>query len=201
MTYQHEYDDCGDCGDCGDCSDCNELELEDESWKGRKISGDFEVFEEYLRSKGFIYLSEGSFRRVYERKGIVIKVPTFEDGLLDNRVEHTAYHMYWNGPTRRGVYLAPCRLLMNGCLMMKKLTWDTVITRPKWVELIDGQQVGIYKERIVAYDYALDMTERFNWEREWKCESKFFNSLEWRDQRPHINSYLSQKERRQRKAG
>jgi len=187
MTYQHE-------------SEVDD-EVEDDSWKGDDLDGKFESFEEHLRSKGFTYLSEGSFRRVYERKGIVIKVPTCTDGLLDNRVEHTAYHKYWNGPTRRGVYLAPCRLLANGCLMMKKLTWEIGLDRPKWAALIDGRQVGPYKGRMVAYDYALDMTERFKWEREWKCESKFFNSLEWRNQRPHIDTYLSQKERRLRKVG
>ena len=189
MTY---HDECESDSDNG---------YADESWKGKNLSDMYEVFENHLKEKGFKYLSEGSFRRVYERKNIVIKIPTFSDGLLDNRVEHAAYHKYWNGPTRRGIYLAPCRLLANGCLMMKKLTWNSYFSRPAWSKLIDGGQVGPYKERVVAYDFALDLTERFKWEREWKCESKFFNSQEWRNQRPHIDSYLAQKERRQRKVG
>lgn len=177
-------------------------ELQDESWKGPSLEDEYAPFIEYLKANGFTYLNQGSFRQVWERGNIVIKVPTFADGLIDNRVEHQAYHTYWNGPTRKGFYLAPCRLLPNGCLMMKKLTWDWSFSRPAWASLIDGKQVGPYKGRVVAYDFALDLTERFKWEREWKCQSLFFNSQEWRNQRPHIDSYLSQKERRaKRKAG
>lgn len=59
--------------------------------------------------------------------------------------------------------------------------WD-LVDRPDWSEKIDGAQVGIYKGKYVAFDYALEIVERLQWEREWGKRSIFFNSRDWEDQ-------------------
>lgn len=176
-------------------------ELEDEDWKGRYLGDEYADFCAHLKKQGFTYLNEGSFRRVYERRNIVVKVPMFEDGIIDNMVEHRAYHTYFNGPTRRGIYLAPCRLLPNKCLMMRKVYWNVRESHnPKWKSEIDRGQVGFYNGRMVAYDFAIDLTERFKWEKEWDMFSLYFNSNYHRNQNHYINKYLTQKERRARLA-
>jgi hypothetical protein len=157
---------------------------------GYDVSESYESFVEDLKKAGFKYLSEGSFRTAYQRGEVVIKVPVTSDGILDNMVEAKAWKTYGKQPTSMGVHLAPCRLLPNGCLMMVFVRKWNLLNKPGWAHLVDGQQVGTYKGRAVAYDYALDLTERFMWEKEWKKFSTFFNSEEWAKRRPHIQSYL-----------
>jgi hypothetical protein len=105
--------------------------------------------------------------------------------VIDNRVEAAAWRKYKSQPTDLGIHLAPCRLLTNGCLMMvtieKLNAWD----HPLWAKKIDGQQVGSYKGKTVAYDYALDVTERHIWEEEWKVMSEYFRD-EWLNMKPHL---------------
>ena len=67
-------------------------------------------------------------------------------------------YKYKNNKTPRGLYLAPCRLLHNRCLLMVYVEIDVYDRKmPKWVRFVDNEQVGIYKDRYVAYDYALDV--------------------------------------------
>ncbi len=164
---------------------------------GEYVLPNYQSFIDKMTAAGFEELDCGSFRLTFERKGVVIKVPMYSDGIIDNMVEHTAYHTYFNRPLSNGMLLAPCRLLPNGCLMMRKIDWDNYegdSTDPHWGRLVDGGQYGPYKGRMVAYDYALDLTERFEWEKKWKRTSHFFNSKNWRRRRPHIDAYLNQKE-------
>ena len=166
--------------------------MTDESWKGDNLDADYKDFKKYLRDLGFSYLGEGSFRVAFHQEDKVIKVPITSDGLIDNMVEARAWKKYRNRPTPGGLYLTPCRLLRNGCLMMMKVKRDELYDRPEWAFKIDGYQVGIYKGRYVAYDYALEIPERFEWEKEWKKHSKFFNSPDWEKQTksPQVRDYL-----------
>jgi len=130
-------------------------------------------FIDYLESVGFESLNSGSFRVAYIRGKVVIKVPYNTDGMIDNKVEAKAYRHYRNNPTSRQLYLAPCRMLANGCLMM--VVVDTSIdvdSSPAWTHRVDRTQVGMYKSRYVAYDYACDIVERSHWERQWFGEIK-----------------------------
>lgn len=138
----------------------------------------FKPFMERLAFLGFGELFGGGFRKGFIRDKIVIKVPRGRDGEIDNLVEARAWHKYKNNPTSLGFYLAPCRILENGCLMM--VTVDTAVrNHPEWVKKMhDGYQVGYYKERVVAYDYALEIPERVQWEDEWGFHSDFFQK-EW----------------------
>jgi hypothetical protein len=141
-----------------------------------------------LEEKGFEYLSHGSFRRVWERGNIVVKVPDNHDGLIDNRVEAHAWRIYRNRPSKMGIVVAPCRLLPNGCLMMVKVEDGFgSVPVPDWSDMIDHDQVGVYKGRAVAYDAALDLHERLEWEKEWGVESIFFHS-EYLDRCPHLRT-------------
>lgn len=161
----------------------------------------YEKFAAYLGTIGFNYLNQGSFRQVYERGSVVIKIPLNRNGMYDNMAEARAYRKYRNRPTRRGVYLMPCRLLPNGCLMMRKFE-DGEYKRPDWSKFVDGHQLARYKGRVVAYDYALDLVDRFQWEKEWGIKTSFFNSEKWRGRRAHIHEYLLRKEKEAiRKAG
>lgn len=183
-------------------------EDDDPEWNGESVSDQYVDFVNKIQKAGFSYLNEGSFRAVYGRKNVVIKVPMVSDGIIDNMVEHRAYHTYWNGPTRRGILIAPCRLLPNKCLMMRKMQWaddpDGVgvvdYDLPKWSKTIDGCQVGPYNGRVVAYDFAINLTERFKWEEEWGMFSKYFHSRENIRQNAVIRRYLNQRERRARLA-
>lgn len=192
------------------CDDWEDEEEDDLQWCGGPVDGRFDKFIADLQNAGFQYLGTGSFRTVYARGNVVIKIPIVNDGFIDNLIEHTAYHHYFSRPTRQRIRLAPCRLLRNGCLMMRKVVWEEHhyhnTRMPKWVDLIDGSQVGPYKGKIVAYDYALDLIERFKWEKELGIKSKWFHSSEWRHRNAHINSYLTNLEnqrlnRKYRKAG
>jgi hypothetical protein len=142
----------------------------------------FEKIEYYLTESrnNFIYLGAGSFRRVFRRGNIVIKVPKNQDGLYDNMIEAYAWKKLRDKPSEHGIVCTPCRLLSNGCLMMVFIdTSDWMLgggeeNKPAWSIRIDGRQVGKYKNRWVAFDYALDLIERHAWERALKIESYFF---------------------------
>jgi hypothetical protein len=118
---------------------------------------EFQKFQEYLESVGFQCLDSGDSRIAYQRGNVVIKVPRNTSGIVDNDVESCVWHLYKNSPTPEGFYLAPCRLLKNGALMMVAVDTEDKSDPPAWAENIDGCQVGLYKQRHVAYDYALDV--------------------------------------------
>ncbi len=164
------------------CEEEEDEQVLSTEWKGECLYERYYNFIQYLQSKGFSYVSSGSFRQVYQCGDKVIKVPRYHDGLIDNMVEARAYKKYHSTPTPEGLVLAPCRLLKNGCLMMVFVQrWD-LFERPDWSDKIDGGQVGLYKGKYVAFDYALEMVERFQWEKEWGMHSTFFNSRDWEDQ-------------------
>jgi len=126
------------------------------SWNST-IEKIYNRYGETLISKGFIRLDCGAYRMVYQRKGIVIKVPINEDGIFDNMIEDAAWHIHKSKPTRDGYYLAPCRILRNKCLMMVTVDVESNGELPDWASDIDGCQVGIYKNEFVAYDYAINV--------------------------------------------
>ena len=140
---------------------------------GRDVGDQFDSFTDHIKRRGFEPIGGGSFRDAYQRGRVVIKVPYTTDGIHDNRVEARAWKRYWSNPTSRQIYLAPCRLLPNLCLMMvavdTAVNWNTI---PHWVDRIDSGQAGYYKGRLVAYDYACDVVERRQWEEEWYGELK-----------------------------
>lgn len=151
-----------------------------------------EAFQEYIESKGYTFLGSGSFRGTWVRPNnkSVIKIPRCYDGELDNLMESKAWHKYRNRPTSLGLMIPPCRILPNKCLMMAWVdtyNWSS----PPWKRQIggkptlDGDQVGIYKGRVVAYDFGLDLTERLGWEQELGITDSFFQR-EWKDYRPHL---------------
>ena len=127
----------------------------------------YRPFKEHLLDKGFHSIGEGSFRVTYQRKNIVIKVPLNRDGVEDNMAEARGWHKYHNQPTKRGLFLAPCRLLPNNSLMMVHVKRVSYESAPDWAKSIDSHQAGTYKGRIVAYDYGLELLERDEWEKEW----------------------------------
>lgn len=138
-------------------------------------------FTRELLWKGFLYSGSGSFRRGYERKNLIVKVPITRDGILDNYMEAKAWRKYKNNPTSLGILLAPCRLLSNYCLIMPRLerTYDTG-NLPSWVDSVDREQVGFRNGRVMAFDYAIDLQERLKWEMDLKIKNTFF-------QRTYIN--------------
>lgn len=142
-----------------------------------RVIDHFYSFIASLESKGFTYWGSGDFRNVYIRGNCVIKVPYNYDGVIDCLTEARAYKLYGNNPTSEGYFLAPCRLLPNGCLMMPKvkLIYDEDLM-PPWAEKIDNEQVGFHKERVVCYDYAINIPERHEWEKEWECLPTFFST-------------------------
>lgn len=144
-------------------------------------------FINHLYDVGFEEIDSGSFRTAFVRGNVVIKVPMSDEGLIDNMVEARGWKTYKHKATRNRIRLAPCRLLPNGALMMVKV--EPTSEGPEWIKVVDGEQVGLYKGRVVAYDYALDLVERFRWEREWKTQSELFHSDEWEQRRPHIRRF------------
>lgn len=145
-------------------------------------------FKKHLRASGFRRLNRGSFREVYRRKNVVIKIPINVNGVIDNMMEAKAYRFYKNKPTSLGIVLAPARLLSNYCLMMPYVDQnlsDLEGPIPEWVEMVDADQVGIFKKRLVAYDYALDLQERYAWEIESNLKSDFFQG-EWKHVKPFL---------------
>lgn len=149
----------------------------------------FRSFVEQLESKGFYYLGSGSFRKTWARKNVVVKIPSNLDGVVDNRVEASVWRRYRNQPNSFGYHFAPCRLLPNGCLMMVKVEWRDMRDedRAEWIRFIDSNQVGKYKGRVVAYDYALDVPERIQLEKDWGIESVFFHSR-WLGPREYLRT-------------
>ena len=143
---------------------------------GGFCENEYDEFKNYLEVLGFDQIGCGGFRLVYGRKKIVVKIPRYRDGIIDNRVEAAAWRKYKSRPTDMGVNLAPCRILSNNCLMMVAVNplsyWAE--NMPKWAALIDNSQVGAYKGRIVAYDFALDINERIQLETEWNTPCEFF---------------------------
>ncbi|CAB4196677.1 hypothetical protein UFOVP1290_197 [uncultured Caudovirales phage] len=173
---------CAASNDCS-CSDCNEDENYDQEFEDN-----FAKFVSYLESKGFYYIGAGSFRHVYCRNNVVIKIPRNFNGGVDNMMEAKAYKKYKNGPTNLGLYLAPCRLLTNGCLMMMKVNTFMIDGEyPDWAnyDTVDSRQVGKYRNRIVAFDFALNLSERLAWENDAKIYDSFFQD-EWIANHPEL---------------
>lgn len=168
--------------ECGysDCSECSPEHFDEDGYNtlsGGDIGDKYEDFKKYLKTKGFSKVANGSFRVVYRRKNVVVKVPRNVDGEIDNMVEARAWQKYKSKPTDDNIPLAPCRLLPNGCLMMVSIDLVSLAySRPDWVSKIEGWQVGKYRGRLVAYDYALSINERSDWEKEWGVESEWFNN-------------------------
>jgi hypothetical protein len=170
-----------DCNDCDGCSRCCHEDVDnycdDEEVGGSVSQKEYDATCDALKSRGFEYVGAGMFRAVFMRGGVVVKVPHNKDGYIDNRTEAAAWRKYRNKPTSRGAYVAPCRLLDDGCLMMVSVDSDNInyANLPAWARQIDCSQVGMYKGRMVAYDFALDVMEREEWEKEWGTFSKFFH--------------------------
>ena len=140
------------------------------------VGDTYTKFKEDLLNKGFIKIGRGSFRTGYARKNIIIKVPHNVDGVIDNMVEACAWHKYKSQPTNRGLYLAPCRLLPNAALSMVKLDVTTSRGWPAWTKnILDGKQCGWKKNKLYVYDYAIEIVERYEWEKQWNVQSYFFN--------------------------
>lgn len=175
MSSSHSS--CAGCSDC--CSEClpDDDYDEDEEVGGSISQREFDAMCDSLKDRGFDYVGSGMFRAVYMRGGVVIKVPHNKDGYIDNRTEAAAWKKYRNKPTSFGVYVAPCRLLSDGCLMMVSVDSENVDygSLPAWARQIDCSQVGMYKGNLVAYDFALDVMEREQWEKDWGTSSKFFH--------------------------
>ena len=183
---EEDEEEVGNCiGEC-DCGECDNGE-DEQAAVGGSVGDRFAAFIEHIQARGFQYLSMGGFRRTYQRGKVVIKVPHVNDGLVDNRVEAAVWRKYKSQPTDLGIYLAPCRLLSNGCLMMVTIDhWNWDIDKPLWSSKIDSGQIGTYKGRAVAYDYALDNTERYQLEQEWNHFSVFFQEDWVINRKPHL---------------
>lgn len=140
----------------------------------------WESYYDYLVKMGFRTAGTGSFRRVLSRGQVVIKIPVDKDGYLDNVIEARAWHKYKSKPTDLGIPLAPCRMLPNGygSLMMVRLDRHGrhPSDLPLWTQQgdIGGDQIGLWKDKLMAYDYALEITERLAWEREFGWTNSFF---------------------------
>jgi len=154
----------------------------DSSYPGGFVEDQFLAFEQHLLTRGFREIGYGSFRRTFKRGKVVIKVPRCNDGANDNRVEAAAYRKYKNGPTSQGIFMAPCRILSNYCLMMVHVEGaylyadeDDGKKVPHWAKLVEGRQCGYYHGRLVAYDFALDISEREEWEKSWGVRSEFYH--------------------------
>jgi hypothetical protein len=125
-----------------------------------------EVYREFvdkLIHNNFLSLGEGSYRHTFGRKNVVVKIPRNESGIIDNMIEAISWKKYRFNKTSNGLYLAPCHLLPNGALLMRKVSLiSDHSTYPEWAYKIDGEQIGLYKNKPVAYDYALDVKERWD---------------------------------------
>jgi hypothetical protein len=171
------------------CVACEDTEGKEMLADAERYRIRFEPFRKHLESKEFEYLSRGGFRDTFRRKNIVIKIPRKKDGEIDNMVEAAGWRKYKNNPTDLGFHLAPCRILENGCLMM--VYASSGMPHEKWVEsLHDGWQIGGYKGRVVVYDYALELSERAQWEEEWGLKSRFFQK-EWLPFKPRLQKKVA----------
>ena len=183
VEEERDIEDDEDCGGCGECDYCcpdedeDEDEDENETYCGEDVREKYASFVDHLRSVGFKDIDSGCFRTVMGRKHIVIKIPHNTDGIVDNRVEATAWRKYKNRKTDNGYFLAPCRLLANGCLLMMMVDTEWEPTKEdNWIYSIDGAQAGRYHGRTVAYDYALNVSERVVWEEEWELYGNCFRN-------------------------
>lgn len=152
------------------------------SYLGMGGAVDYVSFIRHIESKGFVYLGQGSFRSVYQRGKMVIKVPRNKDGINDNRTEATAWHKYKSHPTTKGYRLAPCRMLPNGCQMMvvvDRYVVTDILHKEEWTHKIESGQVGMYRNQAVAYDFALNIVERAEWEERWDFKSEWFYANNW----------------------
>jgi hypothetical protein len=149
---------------------------------------DYSAFIRHIEPLGFKFEGQGTFRLAYKRGKVIIKVPRNIDGIYDNRIEAAAWHKYKSQPTPKGYLLAPCRMLANGCQMMVtvNLTWffnqdvfSDILHKEDWTYRIEGGQVGMYREKVVAFDFALNIPERALWEREWGVRSTWFYDKGW----------------------
>ncbi len=171
------------CDDCVEARADEEFEEYNDDYSGEEVWDNYIEFVNSIKKAGFEEIDEGSFRVVYARNNIVIKIPMNEDGEIDNRVEAAVWRKYKSNPTDRGLYLAPCRLLPNGCLMMGKCNFDYTSEESDqrwssghWSKNVDNYQVGKYHGRIVAYDYALNVSERMDLEEEWGVHGHVFRN-------------------------
>jgi hypothetical protein len=130
-------------------------------------SSNYIEYKEELYRRGFRRLGEGSFREVYRRKNVVVKIPHNDSGFDDNIVEAFAYLRYRKGADSNLFVFAPCRLLPNGCLLMVYVEPLFYPNKPLWANYIDGGQVGTYNGRIVAYDSANELSELRLWALHW----------------------------------
>lgn len=153
--------------------------------KGGALAETYRPFINLITNCGFVNIHTGSFRIGYQRRNTFIKVPKNGDGIIDNVVEAIAWRKYRNNPTNRHIYLAPCRLLNNFCLMMPAVQTKCEERPPWFCNLIDNQ-AGLYHNRYVTYDYALELTERPEIERKLGVHSDFFNSDLWSEWRKKL---------------
>lgn len=134
-------------------------------------------FRKKLVRQGWKPIGAGRHRVTFhkENSNVVIKVPVlryskkwmcrFTPTPKDANIQEALlYRNNRNGPDpRTGAIYAPCRLLSNGCLMMryvKPLNYHSpVYQAARWIKnLWDGDQVGRDKNGIVmAYDYASEL--------------------------------------------
>ena len=120
----------------------------------------------FLSKKGFRYVGEGRHRFVYlsKNKRFVLKFPIDDNGLRANIEEAEIYSLFKNKIYDKRIVrdadYAPCRLIDGCILMMFSIESDLGFADfethlyPKWVLDIDSTQVGLYKNRLVAYDYS-----------------------------------------------
>ncbi len=102
----------------------------------------------------FIFLGEGSQRRVYGHKNFVIKIPLDWDGLNSNDREARVYKSTNDGWSR-GIKRARCRLHPSGLLIMEYVAPAHRKSLPEWACYVDCQQVGYNRKgQLVAYDYG-----------------------------------------------
>lgn len=152
---------------------------------GGSLYKEYQPFVNFIISCGFEKVDTGSFRTGYRRRNTFIKVPKSGDGVIDNVVEAIAWRKYRNNPTDRYIYLAPCRLLNNYCLMMPAVQINCA-ERPPWFSNLLDRQFGLYRNKYITYDYAFEITERPEIERDLGVRSEFFNSNLWQSYRQQL---------------
>lgn len=113
-----------------------------------------------LKGKELKLIGYGRHRATYDNGKTVIKIPRHYNGAADNEYEARLFKQYGTTEDGRGVKLARCKLLKDGCLVMEKLEQDYYKIRhnpsyPNWSAYIDCGQVGVDKKGVFkAYDYA-----------------------------------------------
>lgn len=140
---------------------------------------EYDGFGDFLKSEGWESLGWGASRHGFKRNKSVIKVPrTHRDwlqgilyGIKDNILEAYSYRKYRNEPDELGIVYAPCRLLSNYCLMMPYVERVYNNDIPNWAWHLDGQQVGTFKDRVVAYDSSYDIRDELHEALSWLKET------------------------------